>query len=138
MVKKGPKSDSISTFLGPDASVEGTLAFQGTIRLDGKVKGKITSNGGTVIVGEQASVSADLAVGIAIVMGEVNGTIEASERIELYPPGRIAGDIQAPVIAIDEGGVFNGNCVMAQRNETLKKSTPVPQKPVPKTDSTSN
>ena len=138
MVKKGPKSDSISTFLGPDASVEGTLAFQGTIRLDGKVKGKITSNGGTVIVGEQASVSADLAVGIAIVMGEVNGTIEASERIELYPPGRIAGDIQAPVIAIDEGGVFNGNCVMAQRNETPKKSAPVLQKPVPKTDSTSN
>jgi cytoskeletal protein CcmA (bactofilin family) len=138
MVKKGPKSDSISTFLGPDASVEGTLAFQGTIRLDGKIKGKITSNGGTVIVGEQASVSADLTVGIAIVMGEVNGTIEASERIELYPPGRIAGDIQAPVIAIDEGGVFNGNCVMAQRNETPKKSAPVLQKQVSKTETTSN
>lgn len=138
MGKKGPKPDSISTFLGPDASVEGTLTFQGTIRLDGKVKGKITSKGGTVIVGEQAAVSADLDVGIAIVMGEVNGTIDASERIELYPPGRIAGDIQAPVIAIEEGGLFNGHCVMAQQSQTIKKIAPVPEKTVLKTNSTTS
>jgi cytoskeletal protein CcmA (bactofilin family) len=138
MGKKGPKPDSISTFLGPDASVEGTLSFQGTIRLDGRIKGKITSNGGTVIVGEQAVVSADLAVGIAVVMGEVNGTIDAAERIELYPPGRIVGDIQAPVIAIEEGGIFNGHCVMAQRSENIKKSAPVIEKMEPKTNATAN
>ncbi len=138
MKKKGPKSDSISTFLGSDASVEGTLSFQGTIRLDGKFKGKIASTGGTVIVGEQAVVDADLTVGIAIVMGEMKGTIDASERIELYPPGRIAGDIQAPVIAIEEGGVFNGHCVMTGRGESPKKTLPLQVKTTAKTDSTTS
>jgi len=131
MLKKGPKADSISTFLGPDASVEGVLIFQGTIRLDGTIKGKITSSGGTVIVGEQAVVDAEIAVGTAIVMGQVNGTVDASERIEVYPPGRITGDIQAPVIAIEEGGLFNGRCTMTPRVEAVKKVNPLPEKPAP-------
>jgi len=114
-----PMADTKSTFLGPEASVEGTLEFQGTIRLDGQVKGKIRSNGGTVIVGEKAIVNAEIDVGNAIIMGEVSGTIDAEERIEVYPPGRVVGDIQAPVISIEEGGLFNGNCAM-------KKTSTIP------------
>jgi len=127
MGKKDKGQDSISTFLGQDASVNGTLAFHGTIRIDGKIEGKLTSDGGTVIVGEKAVVSADLEVGTAIVMGEVSGTISAAERIELYPPGRISGDVQSPVIAIEEGGVFNGNCVMKERTVPLKKIERTPK-----------
>ena len=112
MTKKAKKPDSISTFLGPGASVDGTLEFQGTIRLDGKVTGKIKSDDGTLIVGEKAFVDAKIEVGIAVIMGEVQGTVDASDRIEVYPPGKVMGDIQAPVISIDEGGMFNGNCVM--------------------------
>ena len=110
--KRGRKADSISTFLGSQASIDGTIEFQGTIRLDGNVKGKIKSNGGTVIVGEKAVVDAEVFVGTAIIMGELRGTIDAEERIEVYPPGRVVGDIQAPVISIEEGGLFNGNCAM--------------------------
>jgi cytoskeletal protein CcmA (bactofilin family) len=52
-MKKEKKISSISTFLGSDSSIEGTIEFQGTIRLDGRAKGKISSNGGTLIVGEE-------------------------------------------------------------------------------------
>ena len=116
--KRGRKADSISTFLGSQASVDGTIEFQGTIRLDGSVKGKIKSDGGTVIVGEKAVVDAEVFVGTAIIMGELRGTIDAEERIEVYPPGRVVGDIQAPVISIEEGGLFNGNCTMKNTNTT--------------------
>ena len=116
MGKKGKKHDAISTFLGPDASIDGTIEFHGTIRLDGSVKGQIKSSEGTVIVGEKAVVNAELTVGTAIVMGEVIGTIDAAERIEVYPPGRVKGDIQAPVISIEEGGMLNGNCSMKDRS----------------------
>ena len=115
MRKKSKKHDAISTFLGPDASFNGTIEFQGTIRLDGSVKGKIKSSEGTVIVGEKSAINAEIAVGTAIIMGEVTGTIDASERIELYPPGHVTGDIQAPLISIEEGGRLNGNCSMKDR-----------------------
>ena len=129
MVKKAKKPDSISTFLGPEASVEGVLEFQGTIRLDGNLKGKIMSTDGTVVVGEKAKVSADIAVGTAIVMGEVIGTIDAIERIEVYPPGKITGDIQSPIISIEEGGKLNGSCTMKEGGHISKKQPREPAKP---------
>jgi cytoskeletal protein CcmA (bactofilin family) len=86
-MKKDKGTDRISTFIGADASIDGTIEFKGTIRVDGNVKGKITSESGTVVVGEKAVVNAEVFVNIAVIMGELNGSIEP-------------------------GGVFNGNCVM--------------------------
>ena len=88
-MKKEKGSDRISTFIGADASIDGTIEFKGTIRVDGTVKGKISSNGGTVVVGEKAVVNAEVFVNVAVIMGELTCTIDARERIEVYPPGRI-------------------------------------------------
>ena len=120
-MKKEKGSDRISTFIGADASIDGTIEFEGTIRVDGTVKGKISSNGGTVVVGEKAVVNAEVFVNVAVIMGELNGRIDAKERIEVYPPGRVGGDIHAPVISIEPGGVFNGNCVMKTQSEKGEK-----------------
>ena len=122
-MKKDKNTDRISTFIGADASIDGTIEFKGTIRVDGQVKGKIVSSGGTVVVGEKAVVDAELHVNVAVVMGEVKGKIEAKERIEVYPPGRVGGDIQAPVISIEPGGIFNGSCVMKAPAESPGKSS---------------
>ena len=122
-MKKEKNTDRISTFIGADASIDGTIEFKGTIRVDGKVKGKLVSNGGTVVVGEKAAVDAELQVNVAVVMGEVNGVIEAKERIEVYPPGRVVGDIKSPVVSIEPGGIFNGSCVMKAPAEASGKSS---------------
>ena len=105
-MKKKEHTDHISTLLGVGTTVEGNLAFNDTIRLDGKVSGKINSEKGTLIVGERAVVEAQIRVGTAIVKGTVNGHIQAAERIDVYPPAKITGDIQAPVISIETGVVF--------------------------------
>jgi cytoskeletal protein CcmA (bactofilin family) len=127
-MKKSKKIDSFSTYLGPDAAIEGTIEFNGTIQLDGKVNGKIQSSGGTVIVGEKAVIHADVSVGIAIIMGELNGTVHASEKISLKPPARVVGDIQAPEISIEERVVFNGNCAMEAHTIKSSKPTETPKK----------
>ena len=98
--------------MGYDTTFEGSLEFKGAISLDGKLKGKISSVGGTVIVGEKAVVDAEICVDTVIVKGRVNGSIDARKRIEAYPPARITGEIQSPVINIDSGVVFNGTCAM--------------------------
>jgi len=111
-MKKEKQVETVSTFLGVETGIEGTLAFRGAIRLDGKVNGKIVSQDGTAIIGEKAQINAEIKVAAAIVKGEVNGCIEATQRIEVYPPARIVGDIQAPVISIASGVLFDGNCNM--------------------------
>jgi cytoskeletal protein CcmA (bactofilin family) len=103
---------TISTLLGRDTSFEGTLGFKETIRVDGRIKGKLTSTDGTVIVGENAVIDADIQVAVAIIRGKITGRIEAGQRIEIYPPAKIDGDISAPTVAIDSGVLFNGTCQM--------------------------
>jgi cytoskeletal protein CcmA (bactofilin family) len=61
-------------------------------------------------------------------MGEVNGSIDAKERIEVYPPGRLGGDIQSPIVSIEPGGIFNGNCVMKPNTASEGKPTIFPKK----------
>lgn len=132
-MRKKKKADSITTFLGEDATIEGMIDFKGTIRLDGRFKGKINSEDGTVIIGEKAVIDADINVDVAIIMGQVNGIVDAKDRIEVYPPGSVVGDIQAPVISIDAGVKFNGNCAMKARRrpsgKTLNADGPAAKEP---------
>ena len=119
-MKKVKKNESISTFLGVGVNIEGLIEFQDTIRLDGNFKGKIVGKEGTLIVGEKAEIDAEIDVGAAVVMGQVNGTICAQATIEIFPPARITGDLIAPSVAIEKGVVFNGNCQMSGKGGGAK------------------
>lgn len=110
--EKDRHTDSITTFIGAETRFQGELNFDGTVRLDGTVEGMIQGPKGVLIVGEQARIKADVKVRVAIVMGEVTGSIDAHEKIELYPPARIVGDVKAPEVLIESGAVLNGRCEM--------------------------
>jgi cytoskeletal protein CcmA (bactofilin family) len=132
--KKRPQTESstISTLLGGDTRIEGTLTFQETIRIDGAVKGKLISSKGTVIIGEKATIDADVRVGVAIIRGKVNGKVVAAQRIEIYAPAHVNGDISAPTVTIDSGVMFNGQCQMQLRADGGgKASVEAPVKSVP-------
>ncbi|MCJ7625070.1 MAG: polymer-forming cytoskeletal protein [Anaerolineaceae bacterium] len=90
---KVKKDDPIITILGHDAIIDGTIEFKGVIRVDGEVTGKIQSDDGTIIVGEKAVINGEITVGDAIIMGEVNGNIDAKSGVEINSPGRVMGDI---------------------------------------------
>jgi len=119
-------SDSISTLLGEDARIEGLLDFEGTLRLDGKLEGTLTGRNGTLIVGEKAVLKAEITVKNAVIMGTVTGRVEALEKIELYPPAKIDGDIMAPKVTIEAGAILNGKCLMTspetQKGKTASKT----------------
>ena len=112
----------IQTFLGSETTLEGKLAFEGTVRLDGHFKGTIESKDGVMIVGDRAVIQADILVHTATVSGEVSGNIRATSRIELHPPARVFGDLTAPVVVIDAGVVFHGNCTMKPNDEAGSKT----------------
>jgi cytoskeletal protein CcmA (bactofilin family) len=109
-MKKSKKG--IQTFLGPETILEGKLAFEGTVRLDGHFTGSIESKDGVMVIGEKAVVHAEILVNTAVVWGEVSGNIRATDRIELHQPARVFGDLSSPVVIIDAGVVFDGNCSM--------------------------
>ena len=105
---------------------EGKLNFDGTVRLDGRFKGELTSKG-TLLVGNDAVIEANIKVGNAVITGEVRGVVEAASRVELKAPAKMFGDIRTPNLIIGEGVIFEGNCVMTKKE---KGSGPIELKTV--------
>ena len=105
--------NEINAFLGCDTEYEGKLSFKGTVRIDGHFKGEIFTDG-TLMVGESAVMQSEIHVSHIIVSGEIRGNIIADDRIEIHAPGKVFGNIQAPVVILEEGVIFEGNCRMQQ------------------------
>lgn len=109
------KRDGINAFLGKNTEFEGKLSFTGSVRIDGRFKGEIDSQG-TLIVGETALLESDVHISHIIIRGEFRGNILAESRIEIHAPGKVFANIRAPVVVIDEGVVFEGNCRMVEED----------------------
>lgn len=102
----------IHALLGRGTEFEGVLAFEGRVRIDGRFKGRVFSDG-VLILGDGAEVEADVEVGTLIVRGgTLRGNVIARQLIEIHAEGRVHGDIAAPQIEIDKGCLFEGKCTM--------------------------
>ncbi len=113
--RRNSGNGQVAVFLGGESSIEGQLVFRGQARLDGKFSGEIKGEG-VLIVGHNAIVEAHIEATAVEISGSVVGDIVAAERIELRAPGRLVGNITAPLVVMDEGVVFEGNCRMAGEN----------------------
>jgi cytoskeletal protein CcmA (bactofilin family) len=91
--------------------VVGTMEAKGDVRLDGRLDGKILVSE-RLTVGTSGVLHADVEAGEAIIMGAVEGTIRAHRRLELRKGARVVGDIASPILMIEEGVHFHGNCNM--------------------------
>lgn len=101
----------INTLLGRGSEFEGKLTFEGTVRIDGTLKGEVFSDD-VLVVGEGAILEAEVDIGEIIIQGTVRGNIRAKRSVEILAPGRVSGDITTPSLQIDKGVVFEGRCHM--------------------------
>ncbi|PIQ96637.1 MAG: hypothetical protein COV67_08485 [Nitrospinae bacterium CG11_big_fil_rev_8_21_14_0_20_56_8] len=117
--KKGDKT-TIKAYMGEDTVFNGSLTFEGTVRIDGKFEGKVNTND-TLIVGETGSLSAEIIAGTVICKGRIEGAILAAERVELHSTGRVVGNIKSPALSIELGGILDGNCDMTGKDKKIIK-----------------
>ena len=103
--------NEVNALLGRGSEFEGKLSFEGTVRIDGRFIGEIHSED-TLIVGENALVTAEIRVKNVIVYGEVIGNIFSGTCVELHAPARVKGNITTPNLQADKGVVFDGNVKM--------------------------
>jgi cytoskeletal protein CcmA (bactofilin family) len=109
------KSGDLNGFLDRGSSFKGELEFEDTMRIDGKFNGRITSKN-ELIVGESAHIEGDIHVGRIAISGTVVGTIRADIRVEIHRNGKVYSDVDTPALIIEEGAIFQGSCVMGDKN----------------------
>ena len=107
-----PKSDAVTGFLGSQTEFTGKLSFSGVVHLDGSFRGEIISRG-TLVVGSESVVHAEIHSTVLKISGEVHGDLIATEKIELFPPAKVYGNIRTPSLVVEEGVIFEGTCRMS-------------------------
>lgn len=120
--RKSPGRNGLTAFIDEGSEIEGKYTFSGTVMLNGKFKGEIVSND-TLIIGEKGVVNADIRAGQVLVSGEVVGNVQATERVELKRTARVFGDVEAPIIVVEEGVLFEGRCRMTKVNQIAEVPT---------------
>jgi cytoskeletal protein CcmA (bactofilin family) len=125
------KEGTLSGFVGGGTVVTGEANFKAMMRLDGHLSGRVSSTSGTLIVGANGKVDANIEVAVAVIHGTINGDIIATQRLELGRAAKVNGNIQTPSLIIEQGAVFEGTCKMlqmataAEKAKTGKKEEPL-------------
>ena len=113
------KEDSqIKAYMDEDTIFNGSLTFDGTVRIDGKFEGQVTTRD-TLIIGETGHLMAEISAGTVICMGYVEGTVMASQKIEIHSTSKVVGSIKSPALHIELGGVFDGTCDMTGKETKI-------------------
>ena len=111
-VSRGSKSAT----LGPSVVIKGELSGEEDLRIEGRVDGTIELRQHSVVIGQQATVNAQIFAQDVVVLGKVFGDITASIKIEIGAQGSVEGDLVAPTVAIAEGATFRGSIDMSRES----------------------
>ena len=115
------KEGRLSGFVGHGTTLTGETVFQAMLRVDGHLIGSISSESGTLIVGTNGQVDANVSVATATINGTVNGDVSASEKIQLGRTAKVIGNISAPRLTIEEGALLEGGCTMIKAREAVER-----------------
>ncbi len=102
---------NLNTIIGKGSSLEGKLVVQSTLRVDGKIKGTVTTSE-SLVVGKEGVVDGEVQVRNAIVGGKLKGKLTASGKVVLEASSQFSGELKTSKLVIDEGASFEGNCCM--------------------------
>lgn len=104
----------IDSLVGAGTSITGNVAFSGGLRVDGEIKGNVSSFGdkpSTLVVSEHARIEGEISVSHLVINGTVIGPVHSSAFLELQAKARVTGDVGYSTIEIHLGAVVQGRLV---------------------------
>lgn len=103
----------ITTLIGQDNRFSGRLEGAGNTIVNGTFEGDCSIEG-VLVLSEQGCWIGNIGAGMAIISGEVRGDVTVTEKLELTATARVTGRIVAPVLAIEEGAIHQGEIRMGR------------------------
>ena len=129
-VKLSANGKAINTMIGRGSVSEGRFMIETGVRVDGILKGELTSSG-TLIVGESGVIEANVKVKDALVSGRIVGTLEAEEKVHLQAQATFIGKMKTRLLIVEEGATFKAECDAGSEDRGSKsprKETASPSK----------
>jgi cytoskeletal protein CcmA (bactofilin family) len=109
------EDEDFDTILASDIDFSGTLNFEKSFLIRGRLSGEIDARG-LLVIDEEAVVEANINASRVVIRGVVKGNVTAAEKVEVTVTGKLQGNVTAPEILMETGCVFNGLCTMTGKD----------------------
>jgi cytoskeletal protein CcmA (bactofilin family) len=100
--------------IGKSVLIRGEVKGSEDLIIDGRVEGTVSLSESRLTIGASAVLAADLTAKDVLVLGQVQGNIVATGRVELRAGCQVTGDVRALRLAIEDNSVFRGKVDLTQ------------------------
>ena len=118
--------ETVISIIGAGMSLEGDTETDGSLRIEGTVRGNVRA-GKSVVIGKDGLVDGSIFTQDAVVAGRVSGGIHAGSRLELHSTSVVDGEIVAHRMQVEEGAKVQGQVAVGESAGAFK----VPQAQIP-------
>ena len=103
-----PVSPRAAACISQGIKIKGEITGSEDLFVDGPIEGKLNLANGSLTVGPNGSIKADVSAREVIVRGRVEGKIAGRERVQLWSTGQVNGEVQTQRLAIEDGAILRG------------------------------
>jgi len=105
-----PDSDPRNTAtIGKAVKIIGQIFTKEDLYVDGDVEGTIESQDNKVTIGPNGRVQAGIRAREVVILGQVQGNVEATDKVDIRKDAKLVGDITTARISIEDGALFKGS-----------------------------
>jgi len=113
--------------IGKSVIIKGELSGSEDLTIEGQVEGQVALTQHVLTIGRHGRIRARVLAKIVVVLGEVVGNIQASDKVIIRDSGAVEGDIIAPRVVIAEGARFRGKIDMQRESKPQGEEKPGPE-----------
>jgi cytoskeletal protein CcmA (bactofilin family) len=117
--------------IGKSVIIKGQILSREDLYLDGEMEGTVEVPDHRLTIGPHAKLAAGIRAREVVVLGAVNGNVEASEKIDIRKDAKLVGDIKTGGIIIEDGAYFKGSIDIVRVTEASKHAARAAQQPAP-------
>jgi cytoskeletal protein CcmA (bactofilin family) len=115
-----------SASIGKSVTIKGQIFSREDLVVDGEIEGAIELNDHRLTVGPNGRVRAGIKAREIVVLGSIEGNVEALDKIDIRKDAKLVGDIKTARIVIEDGAYFKGSIDIV-KNDAPKQAQPRPQ-----------
>ena len=108
---KNSEPTAAVNMIGAGTIITGDVISKGDIRVDGTLKGSVSTEG-KVVLGREGVIEGDIVCKDADISGTIKARITVSQLLSLKTTAKLNGDIITNKLSIEPGASFTGSCSM--------------------------
>jgi cytoskeletal protein CcmA (bactofilin family) len=112
-----------SASIGKAVMVKGQIYSREDLYIDGEVEGNVELAEHRLTVGPNGKVKAGIKAREIVALGNIQGNVEATDKVEIRKDARLIGDIKTARIVIEDGAYFKGGIDII-RNDGKQQNAP--------------